>query len=53
MIRHHLKDGTILTDIRGHVVKREDVPLAYAIIDRMNDDRERMRSHEENSERNS
>ena len=41
MIRHHLKDGTVLTDIKGHVVKKEDVPIAYALIDRMNVERER------------
>lgn len=40
MIRHHLSDGTVLMDIRGHVVKKEDVPLAYAVIDRMNRERE-------------
>lgn len=41
MIRHHLKDGTVLTDITGHVVKKEDAPIAYAIIDKMNIERER------------
>lgn len=41
MIRHHLKDGTVLTDITGHVVRKEDVPIAYALIDRMNLERER------------
>ena len=41
MIRHHLKDGRVLTDIKGHVVKKEDVPIAYALIDRMNVERER------------
>lgn len=41
MIRHHLRDGTVLTDITGHVVRKEDVPTAYALIDRMNNERER------------
>ena len=41
MIRHHLRDGTVLTDITGHVVRKEDVPIAYALIDRMNNERER------------
>lgn len=41
MIRHHLKDGKVLTDITGHVVKKEDVPMAYALIDCMNQERER------------
>lgn len=40
MIRHHLRDGTVLTDITGHVVRKEDVPIAYALIDRMNNERE-------------
>lgn len=40
MIRHHLKDGRALEDITGHVVKKEDVPMAYALIDRMNRERE-------------
>jgi hypothetical protein len=41
MIRHILKDGTVLRDITGHVVKKEDVPQAYALIDKMNDERMR------------
>lgn len=40
MITHHLKDGTVLKDITGHVVKKEDVPMAYALIDRMNEERQ-------------
>ncbi len=39
MIRHHLKDGKVLADITGHVVKKEDVPMAYALLDRMNQER--------------
>jgi hypothetical protein len=41
MIKHILKDGTVLNDITGHVVKKEDVPMAYAIIDKMNEKRTR------------
>jgi hypothetical protein len=41
MIKHHLKDGTVLEDITGHVVKKEDVPSAYALIDRMNEERQK------------
>ena len=37
MIRHILKDGTVLTDITGHVVKVEDVPMAYQIMDELNE----------------
>ena len=42
-ITHILKDGTVLEDIKGHLVKREDAPRAYQLIDRMNDER---RKHE-------
>ena len=36
MIRHILRNGTVLQDIKGHVVKREDVPEIYEIRERMN-----------------
>lgn len=35
MIRHILKDGTVATDITGHLVKRKDCPGAYAAMERM------------------
>lgn len=35
MIRHILKDGTVTTDITGHLVKRKDCPEAYAAMERM------------------
>ena len=41
MVRHVLKDGTVLDDITGHVVKKEDVPSAYALIDEINQKRAR------------
>lgn len=31
-ITHHLKDGTVLTDIKGHIVKMEDARRAYDIM---------------------
>ena len=37
MVVHVLKDGTELHDITGHVVKKEDVPSVYALIERMNE----------------
>lgn len=37
MVIHILKDGSILNDITGHVVKKEDVPSAYSVIDHMNE----------------
>lgn len=33
MITHILKDGTVLEDITGHVVKKEDTPLAYGVLE--------------------
>lgn len=33
MIRHVLKNGTVLEDISGHVVKLEDAPSVYALLD--------------------
>lgn len=34
MITHILKNGTVLHDITGHVVKKEENPLAYEILNR-------------------
>lgn len=36
MIRHHLKDGRVLKSIKGYLVKKEDVPQAYEMIDLVN-----------------
>lgn len=46
MIRHHLKDGRILTDITGHVVKKEDVPLVYSLIDQINEEKRAKKQNE-------
>lgn len=35
-VTHILKDGTKLNDIRGHVVRMEDVPNVYTLIDQIN-----------------
>lgn len=32
MVKHVLKSGQVLTDITGHKVKQQDVPLAYEIL---------------------
>ena len=32
MVYHILKDGTVKTDITGHVVKISDVPQVYDLI---------------------
>ena len=29
MVKHILKDGTVLETIEGHVVRKEDVPEIY------------------------
>lgn len=34
-IKHILKDGTVLSDITGHIVKMEDAQRAYAIMKAM------------------
>lgn len=34
MIRHFLKNGTEVPDITGHVVRREDVPILYQMLER-------------------
>ena len=34
MIIHILKNGTVLQDITGHVVKKEENPMVYRILDR-------------------
>ena len=33
MVKHILKDGQTVQDIKGHVVREKDVPIAYAILE--------------------
>lgn len=35
MVYHIMKDGSIKTDITGHVIKMNDVPQAYDLIERI------------------
>lgn len=49
MIKHHLKDGSVLNDITGHVVKKEDAPIAYAIMEQMNHERQKRKQRGEKS----
>ena len=35
MVKHVLKDGTVLDDISGHIVKVEDVKQVYEILGRV------------------
>lgn len=37
MIKHHLKDGKVLHSISGYLVRKEDVPQAYELIDLVNE----------------
>ena len=32
-VKHILKDGTVLDDITGHIVKEQDAPPAYTAIE--------------------
>ena len=34
MVKHILKNGIVLQDITGHVVKKEENPIVYRILDR-------------------
>ena len=36
MVTHVLKDGTILPDIKGHVVKIEDAKELYILMQKIN-----------------
>ena len=36
MVKHVMKDGTVLDDITGHVVRKKDVPSIYALIEEIN-----------------
>lgn len=33
MVIHILKDGTVLRDIQGHVVTREQAPTVYKVLE--------------------
>ena len=37
MVKHILKDGTVLSDISDHIVRAEDASEAYALMDRINE----------------
>lgn len=39
MVRNVLKDGTVLEEITGHVVKKEDALLVYQIMERLREKR--------------
>jgi len=35
MVKNILKDGTVLADMTGHVVKKENAPMVYQIIEQI------------------
>lgn len=35
MIYHVLKDGTVVPDVKGHVIKADDFPVLYETINRI------------------
>lgn len=45
MVKHVLKNGIELDDITGHIVRKEDAKVLYALIDSINQNR-----REENNE---
>ena len=47
MVKHIMRDGTVLEDIAGHVVKEEEARMVYEIIDTMNQTR---RNYGDNSQ---
>ncbi len=44
MVRHIMKDGTVLKDITGHVVKMEDAKRVYALMEKINKSRKGRKS---------
>lgn len=40
-VKHVLKDGTVLDDITGHVVRKKEVKGLYVLIDEINQQRAR------------
>lgn len=49
MVIHILKNGQAVDDIKGHVVRREDFPSLYALIDRLNDENRRKENEKKDS----
>ena len=36
MVRHIMKDGQVVRDLKGHIVKMADAKEVYSLIDQMN-----------------
>lgn len=45
MIKHILKDGTVLQDITGHIIKQESAQVVYQIIEQMEREGKNERNH--------
>lgn len=41
MVKNVLKDGTVIKDLKGHVVTKEDCPGVYAIFESVNKNRKK------------
>lgn len=39
MVTHILKDGTKLTDLKGHIVRREDAEMVYQMVERLRNEK--------------
>ena len=35
MVKHILKDGTVLKDIKGHKITREQAPMIYKVLEQV------------------
>ena len=47
MLRHYLKDGTEVSTVAGKVIKADEYPIAYRVIERTkNDDIRRVKESE-------
>ena len=49
MVRHILKDGTVVQDITGHTVRRKEAETVYLLLERINERKGngRLRRHQE------
>ena len=47
MIKHILNDGTVMKDIKGHVVKMDDAKVVYSILGRINERRNKEKNDQQ------
>lgn len=41
MVTHILKDGTKLTDLKGHIIRREDAEMVYQMVERLRNEKKK------------